>query len=174
MMQSISIYRAPGQAMKLTIIPLSRSGIEAITSWRYEPPYDIYNLAHPPSAEAVGYFQNPAFAYHEIQDEAGEIVGFCSFGADGQVPGGDYSQEALDIGMGMRPDLTGQGLGSTVAATVVDFAVAQYAPSMLRVTIAAFNHRAQRVWLKMGFQHTERFGREADQMPFIVLSRSLG
>lgn len=41
-----------------------------------------------------------------------ELVGFFSFGAEAQVPGGDYDNaKALDIGLGMRPDLTGKSLG---------------------------------------------------------------
>ncbi len=106
----------------LSIKPISRAGILEMTSWRYAPPYDIYNLDDPLSAADIRYFQDPLFAYHEIRNEAGEMVGFCSFGEDAQVPGGDYRVEALDIGMGVRPDLTGRGLGTTFATPVVEFA----------------------------------------------------
>lgn len=154
--------------MKLTIVPLRRAAIDTIAAWRYEPPYDLYNLEHPPTAEAVAYFLDPTYAYHEIQNEAGELVGFCTFGIDAQVPGGDYSVDALDIGMGIRPDLTGRGLGATFASAVITFAVAHYAPPRLRVTIAAFNQRAQRVWQRLGFQLVAHFGRSQDGMPFVV------
>ncbi len=39
------------------------------------------------------------------------MVGFCSFGVDGRVPGGDYPDGPLDVGMGMRPDLTAAAWG---------------------------------------------------------------
>lgn len=45
----------------------------------------------------------------------------------------------------------------------------QYAPQRLRVTITAFNQRAQRVWQSLGFQPVAHFGRAGDGMPFIVL-----
>lgn len=156
--------------MQIAIRPMSRSAIEILTSWRYEAPYDIYDMESAPSAVALRYFEDPRWRYHEIQNADGELIGFCSFGEDGQVPGGDYRQEALDIGMGVRPDLTGRGLGATIAAAVVAYALEQYAPVQLRVTIAAFNQRAQRVWKKLGFREVQSFGRDGDEMPFVVLT----
>ena len=150
-----------------SIVPLSRAGIDSITQWRYAPPYDLYNLDGPLRPEDIDYFLDPAFAYHEIANAAGVIVGFCSFGVDAQVPGGDYQDDALDIGMGIRPDLTGHGWGAIFAKAVMAFARDQYRPPRLRVTIAAFNQRAQRVWQKLGFQPVTHFARTGDQMPFI-------
>ena len=159
--------------MQLTIQPMTRSGVMAIASWRYPPPYDIYNLTFPPSAADVQYFLDPAIAYHEIRDGAGELVGFCSFGADGQVPGGDYRTAALDIGMGIHPDLTGQGLGHSFGQAVIDFACSHCAPAQLRVTIANFNLRAQRVWQRLGFQPVTSFAaRVGDGLPFTIFTRA--
>ena len=156
--------------MQLTIQPMTRSGVMAIASWRYPPPYDIYNLTFPTSAADVQYFLDPAIAYHEIRDGAGEIVGFCSFGADGQVPGGDYRTAALDIGMGIHPDLTGQGLGHNFGQAVIDFACSHCAPTQLRVTIATFNARAQRVWQQLGFQPVASFASVGNEMPFTIFT----
>lgn len=158
--------------MKVTIVPLQRAAIDIMAAWRYDAPYDLYNLDHPPLAADIAYFLDPAYAYHEIHNDAGDLVGFCTFGVDAQVPGGDYSVDALDIGMGVRPDLTGHGLGATFAAAVVAFAIAHYAPPRLRVTIAAFNQRAQRVWLGLGFQPVAHFGRTGDGMPFTLFVSS--
>ncbi|HRW07980.1 MAG TPA: hypothetical protein P5121_22920 [Caldilineaceae bacterium] len=55
---------------------------------------------------------------------------------------------------------------------IIAFALATFAPPALRVTIAAFNRRAQRVWQHAGFVEVGRFGRERDQMPFIMYMRS--
>lgn len=156
--------------MQLTIQPLTRGGALAIASWRYPPPYDIYNLPFPPSDNELQYLLDPAIAYHEIRDAAGAMVGFCSFGEDGQVPGGDYCVAALDIGMGLHPDLTGQGLGHSFGAAVVEFARSQYVPTQLRVTIAAFNLRAQRLWQRLGFQPVAHFATVAGR-PFIIFTR---
>lgn len=71
--------------------------------------------------------------------------------------------------MGIRPDLTGQGKGAVYAKAVLEFAESLFNPKAFRVTIAAFNKRAIRVWQKLGFEHQQSFERETDGMQFIVL-----
>lgn len=159
--------------MELTIRPMTAAGARVMASWQYPAPYAIYTLPSPPTEEEMAYYLDPAMAYHEMLDETGVLVGFCSFGKDGQVPGGDYSDDALDIGMGVRPDLTGQGLGQHFASVVVEFACSHYAPSSLRVTIAAFNTRAQRLWQRLGFQPTSYFCRPNNELPFIIFVRAV-
>ncbi|MEZ4659641.1 MAG: GNAT family N-acetyltransferase [Caldilineaceae bacterium] len=151
--------------MQLSIQPINRNFAIQICNWRYEPPYDIYNWGSPPDEETLRYILDPAFAFHAIVDAEGELAGFCSFGKDGQVPGGDYGLDALDIGMGVRPDLTGRRLGAIFATAVTDFAIGQYAPARLRVTIARFNKRAMRVWEKIGFKKVAEF-QSTKQRPF--------
>ena len=99
---------------------------------------------------------------HALVDESGDLVGFCTFGPDAQVPGGDYSAPALDIGLGIRPDRTGRGNGAGYVAAVVDFAAAEFGPDHMRVTISEWNKRAQRVWEKTGFERTQRFDTPPD------------
>ena len=147
--------------------------IHKFLSWRYEPPYDIYNLEGPPDEAALAYFLDPQYACHSITNEAGDLLAFCSFGPDGQVPGGDYSAKALDIGLGIRPDLTGQGQGSLFVEAVLEYARQTFAPTTFRVTIAAFNKRALRVWEKAGFQRVGSFPSSYDGQLFILLTRSV-
>ncbi len=106
--------------MILSFSPLTKSAAREIVTWRYEPPYDIYNLDN--SEETINYLLDEQYHIQAMRDENNSLVGFCSFGVDGQVPGGDYSADALDIGMGIRPDLTGQGRGGNIVASVLDFA----------------------------------------------------
>ena len=141
----------------------------AILGWRYDPPYDIYNLASDDVESVVQSMMDPQNAYFSITDEKGELAAYCCFGREGQVPGGDYSSDALDIGMGVRPELTGRGLGHEFVDSVLDFAGTTFAPHMYRVTVAEFNERALRVWEKAGFQRPERFQRDRDKRPFVIL-----
>lgn len=98
-------------------------------------------------------------------------MAYCSFGQDGQVTDGDYRDEALDVGMGVRPDLTGQGKGVEYANAVLEFADSLLKPKVFRVTIAAFNKRAIRVWQKLEFEYQQSFERKSDGMQFIILVR---
>lgn len=149
---------------------LDEVAVFTIAEWCYEPPYDVYDLGSIDD-EDLAYFLEPELAFHSIVDEAGALVAYCSFGLDGQVPGGDYSNEALDIGLGVRPDLTGRGQGLIFVRTVLEFAQEQYAPATFRVTIAEFNKRALRVWQKAGFRPVQRFETNFAGRSFVVLLR---
>jgi ribosomal-protein-alanine N-acetyltransferase len=145
--------------------------VRRFLQWRYEPPYDVYN-ADPGNLEAdVRYFRDPEILCYGIEDPSGELLAYCTFGVDARVAGGDYSTEALDIGLGVRPDLTGQGRGIAFVEVVLAFARRSFAPKAYRVTIAQFNQRAQKVWRKAGFRQVQRFEREPDGLPFVVFVR---
>ena len=95
--------------MTLNVRTLEKQHALVILAWRYPPPYDRYNFeAHQFEAHLRDLLdaQNAFFA---LINATGELEGFCSFGLGGRVSGGDYRAEALDIGMGLRPDLVGQG-----------------------------------------------------------------
>ncbi len=147
---------------------INESNARAILSWRYEPPYDLYNDSDQ-EVNLLQHILHPQNTFYSILDKNNELVAYCSFGQDGQVSGGDYRNQALDIGMGIRPDLTGRGKGSEYANAVLEFAKSLFQPKAFRVTIAAFNKRAIRVWQKLGFEHQQSFERETDGMQFIVL-----
>lgn len=151
--------------------PMDETAARAILTWRYEAPYDVYSLDAGDPEEEMRCFLDPANAYHTIVDREGFLAGYCCFGPDAQVPGGDYGTPALDIGLGLHPDLTGQGLGRAFVQVVLRFAVQEYAPAEFRVTVAEFNERALRVWKAARFQAMQRFERTPDGMPFVVLSR---
>ena len=162
-----------GQAGPFSFRPIDEAGVRAIFAWRYPPPYDIYNLSAGRIEEDLPVFLDPDNAYYCLYDEAGSLVAFCCFGPEARVPGGDYSASALDVGLGVRPDLTGQGQGSVYAQAVLDFG-ANWTPAAFRVTVAEFNQRARRVWEKLGFRFVERFARSRDGMPFVILARETG
>jgi RimJ/RimL family protein N-acetyltransferase len=158
--------------MTLTVAPITAADVYVVASWQYDPPYDFYNL-ETPTPDAVASFLNIQRGYHRITNEAGELLAFCCFGTDAQVPGGDYRRPALDIGLGVRPDLTGQGLGLYYVTAVLDYAQQVMAPELYRVTIACFNERAQRVWRKAGFEPVQKFHRDFDGVPFVIFIRAV-
>jgi len=157
--------------MSLTFRPLDEKSAQTILHWKYEAPYDVYNLAAPDPENTLRYLLDPQNAFHGIYGQQGQIEAYCSFGLDAQVSGGDYSTPALDIGLGLRPDLTGQGLGSEYVNAVINFAYSTYSTDRLRVTIAAFNKRALRVWERAGFQVMHKFQGGWNNMDFIILTK---
>jgi RimJ/RimL family protein N-acetyltransferase len=152
--------------MKINFLPLEEKDAAEIGCWEYQPPYEVYNLDR--NKETIDYVLDPQYCFHAMRDKRGNLIGFCSFGDDGQVPGGDYGLEALDIGMGIHPDHTGLGRGREYVAAVLDFALESFKPSFFRVTIASFNLRAQRVWEENGFRMVQRFTHETSEREFLV------
>jgi RimJ/RimL family protein N-acetyltransferase len=155
--------------MNLKFHPMDEASARKRLNWRYEPPYNFYN----PRTDATEYLMqdllDPHKAYYAITDEQGVLVGYCCFGINARVPGGDYNKMALDVGLGMRPDLTGQGRGHGFFTAIVDFAWRELKPQALRVTVAAFNRRAMRVYEKAGFERVQEFQRSGDGAEFVIL-----
>jgi RimJ/RimL family protein N-acetyltransferase len=140
--------------MNFTFKRMTETDAWAIMRWQYGPPYDLYNATPEDIPEGVQELLKPEHAYHTAFDEQARLVGYCCFGPDAQVPGGDYTGEALDIGLGLRPDLTGQGLGLPFLQAILVFARREFAPSAFRLTVATFNERAVHLYEKAGFQPT--------------------
>jgi RimJ/RimL family protein N-acetyltransferase len=126
-----------------------------IAAWRYQGPYAAYNFDGD-AAELLGT-RSPFFAAH---DERGELVGFCCFGTTAEI--GDVgpprlftgADRTLSVGLGLRPDLTGQGLGLGLAfvRAILDFARESFAPEAFRLFVLTWNHRARRVYERAGFE----------------------
>jgi RimJ/RimL family protein N-acetyltransferase len=149
------------------IVPMTEEYAADIVTWRYPAPYDCYDMT-----DAVPAFLAASESgFFALVDDDGRLAGFRSFGADGQVPGGTYDASALDTGGGLRPELTGLGLGRTAIATGLAFGRSQFAPAAFRVTVASFNVRAQRVVESLGFRKVDRFNASTDGRSYEILIR---
>ena len=144
--------------MRFTLHPITEPDAREISGWHYEEPYSIYDG----DPAAVPSLLDERFAYHSVRDERGELVGYFCFGEDAQIPEGRqlglYNEDALDIGLGMKPDLTGKGIGPAFVSAGLQYTRQHYAPAALRLTVAAFNERAIRAYQKAGFESMTAFG----------------
>jgi [ribosomal protein S18]-alanine N-acetyltransferase len=143
----------------ITIGPMTEEAARAVLAWRYEAIYAFYNADLHDLHD--GLQEMLAGSYYAAMDEQGALVGFFCFGMPAQVPGvhlyGLYADDALDIGLGMRPDLTGRRLGREFLTAGLDFARRRFAPATFRLAVAAFNQRAIRLYEKVGFQAVATF-----------------
>ena len=157
---------APVDLASVRIAPLTHAHAEDMATWQYDPPYDVYDMTGAPVDDLL----DPALGFHAVL--AGDrLIGFRSFGPDGRVPGWDYDDSALDTGGGLRPSLTGQGLGRSVIAAGLDVGRALFAPAAFRVTVAAFNARALATVESLGFVRIATFEASPDGREFVVLVR---
>jgi RimJ/RimL family protein N-acetyltransferase len=134
--------------MRLTIRQASEETLRDMETWRYEPPYDFYNGDEEPVLNPERFF--------EALDEDGSLVGHYYFEEKG---------DALEIGLGLRPELTGRGLGLEFFRAGVEFGRARFRPRRMILAVAAFNERAIAVYERGGFRvvgrhvrHFERWG----------------
>ena len=139
-----------------------------ILNWRYEPPYDIYNSKEVNEEVIEKFLANPITV---VVDEFENIIGFYCTGQNARVPKGHdfnvYQEEILDIGLGMKPNLTGQGYGSKFFA----FILSQMKEDTLRLTVAKFNKRAMRLYEKFGFKQVDEF--DSGTGEFYTMTRTI-
>ena len=91
---------------------------------------------------------------YEALDEAGALVGNFYFEQKG---------DALEVGLGLRPDLTGRGLGLEFLLAGIDFGRRRFGVSRVILNVAAFNERAITVYERAGFRETGRHTRRFDR-----------
>lgn len=126
----------------------------AIMTWRYEGQYAIYNWEDEDDPAVMLDRRSPHYA---VRDEHGELVGFFAYGSSAYVwdsgePHLFSEQNTITIGLGMRPDLTGRGLGLAFTLAGLDFAREHFQPDYFRLYVLAFNKRAIRVYERAGFE----------------------
>ena len=136
--------------------PIDEESAREILAWRYAGPYAVYDPGSEDPAAALRTFLDPANAYFAVRDGDGALVAYWCFGPDARVPGGGYAGEALDVGGGVRPELTGRGLGLSLLQAALGFARGRFQPPTFRVTIAAWNARALTVCERAGFVAEQR------------------
>jgi ribosomal-protein-alanine N-acetyltransferase len=153
----------------LQFCPLEKSQAVALLSWRYPAPYDVYNMPEADPQQAVANLLRAELNYVGVLDERNEMIAFRCFGRDAQVPAGDYSEDALDLGGGLRPDLTGHGLGRHVIAAAMNYAWERFRPRFFRATVACFNMRAKRTCARLGYRVASTFTRAYDGLDFDIL-----
>ena len=160
--------------MELTFRPINESSAREILTWRWPPPYDVYNPRDGETEKDLVELLRPEYDYHGVYDADGRLVGYCCFGEDARVTGGDYSlPDALDVGLALRPELVGRRLGVSFVQAILRFAQKRCHPVHLRVTVAEFNLASQKVFGHAGFAVTQRFVAPGDDgRPYVVMVRT--
>ena len=136
--------------MKFTFKRMQQnSAIIIADEWKYEEPYSFYDMA----ADLDDYNElvNEALRNKNEWFEAhadDELVGyFCLC----------IENDNIDIGLGLRPDYCGRGMGKQFLTDIICFIERSYAYSTLSMDVAAFNKRAIKVYNSCGFKETHSF-----------------
>jgi len=138
---------------------------EIADTWRYPAPYDFYdaNSDLDDYHEFVDSRRWPEFFYGAYVDD--ELIGFFLMDVSGVQP---------EISLGMRPDLTGHGLGHAFVDACISQALLDLGSERtLGLTVASFNQRAIRVYEAVGFVKTRSFVQTTNggSFPFVEMIR---
>ncbi|ASA25079.1 GNAT family N-acetyltransferase [Paenibacillus donghaensis] len=134
------------------VVPMESGHGEDICQWDYQPPYNIYGWMPWKQMQELGIeFGDPQLReeqYVSVINDQGDLCGFAQlFPMEGVVR----------LGIGMRPELCGQGLGSSFMNAIVKKALARYPEREIDLEVLTWNQRAIRTYRKSGFTITDTY-----------------
>ncbi|WP_002145077.1 GNAT family N-acetyltransferase [Bacillus cereus] len=137
----------------MDIHKLTEEEANEISTWTYDEPYTLYSFSG--DTEVIEELLDGT--YYGCCGEKGEFIGYFCFGENAQVPGGRDAnlyagEDVVDIGLGMKPELTGNGMGELFFQAGIAFATGELNSKMFRLSVATFNKRAIRLYKNIGFQ----------------------
>ena len=109
------------------IVPMTAAYAGEMAFWRYEGECSFYNRNG-----RTDYPEGEAFACLDRE--------------------GAYLEGPLDIGLGLRPELCGKGLGEEFVRLGMEFGRKQFSARSFRLSVACFNKRAVKVYERCGFR----------------------
>ncbi|MFI2859196.1 GNAT family N-acetyltransferase [Paenibacillus sp. JSM ZJ436] len=143
MIDSYPLFRA---------VPMTFEHAIDVCSWRYPEPYNIYGWLPWEQMVQLGVeFGDPLIReeqYLSVVDEQDRLWGFAQLFPLDRV---------IRIGLGMRPDWCGHGMGKRFVEAIVDEAKRRYPSGPLDLEVLAWNERAIRTYRKAGFGITDSY-----------------
>ncbi|MGV3487062.1 MAG: GNAT family N-acetyltransferase [Tuberibacillus sp.] len=132
--------------MKVIFKLMNQKDAESISKWRYDERYVFYNVEkNAGNLEDLLDPKRRGYHYYSAYKD-GRLVGFFSFHYDRET-------RITRMGLGLHPELTGKGLGSTFVKQGLAFGMKNFpGTSVFQLFVSAFNKRAIKVYKKFGFQ----------------------
>ena len=160
--------------MRYIVKKMTKRQAKDISTWKYDEPYSIYDMDG--SKEILDELLDGS--YYAVTNEEDELIGYFCFGDAAQVPGGKQcgaylGDDAIDIGLGMRSDLTGKGMGLNFLYKGLKFAKETFSSTHIRLTVATFNKRAIKVYEKSGFKKEKIFKSKTKKGDLEFMSMSI-
>ena len=155
--------------MNLSLRPMTSGDVEAMRVWHYPAPYEVYDGDSDPGdvAQMLAEIASLDRWFAVVDPQSDDLVGFLEFKP------GDGAQE-LEIGLGLRPDLTGIGLGASLVEAALAFARDRWAPDTFILDVLPWNERAIKAYERAGFVRGEEHLRQFEggvERRFLRMSR---
>ena len=113
--------------------------------WHYGGQYSFYDMEN--DLEDLEEIINPKLRgdkYYQVVDDQDELVGYFCLER--------LSEEKVEVGLGLRPDLTGHGLGLNFVKRIEEFIQNNFNYRITVLSVASFNKRAIKVYQGAGFK----------------------
>lgn len=130
--------------------------VEIAYEWKYDGDYSFYDMTAD-QEDLEEFLESDRSGYYIVRREE-ELLGYFCFKQSGTGE--------VEIGLGMKPELTGKGLGLAFFKEGIKFALQQYQTADLFLSVAAFNQRAIKVYQKAGFVPVKTFMQDTNGSRF--------
>lgn len=129
--------------------------------WHYDGEYSFYDMEA--DKDDLDEFLNPEERGNSTfaVTKENELVAFLSIS--------EVTDRIFDIGLGMRPDLTGKGNGTEFLRAGINFIQSEFKPEKITLSVATFNQRAIKLYRKVGFKDVETFMQDTNGSTFEFL-----
>ncbi|NMP22938.1 GNAT family N-acetyltransferase [Sulfobacillus harzensis] len=143
--------------------PMTADDAVAISSWHYPPPYDFYDFdADPDDRAELLDIENWAPNSHWVwKTVVGDRVGFVIF---------ETHDSEVELGLGLSPGLTGQGLGALFMQEILALTRTLWPRHTPCLFVALFNERARTVYERAGFRAQRVFEQETNGGIFLFVA----
>lgn len=135
--------------MTFNIQKLSQDNAEVIADkWKYPGVCVFYDMTSDP--EDYAELLTPSLRknnYFQVMVD-NQLFGFFV------IEKASDSENIVDIGLGIKPELTGKGLGQSFLLEILDYIRKNYSAKTVRLGVVSFNNRAKKVYEKVGFKQT--------------------
>lgn len=130
--------------MDIQFKPITQEQAEQIAHhWHYEGIYAFYNMEA--DEEDLAEFMDPHTRGDSVfvAMKSEELIAFISLEV--------HSVDHIELGLGLRPDLTGQGFGVSFLSQALNYIKTHFSPKIITLAVATFNKRAISLYKKIGF-----------------------
>lgn len=141
--------------MKLRVSDLIETQAKEISTWKYNDEYSIYNYPEwnkiLKENWGITVEEKRKKEFNAIVDDCNNLCGYIRLVDE---------NEHVSIGVGLKPSLCGQGLGSTIMEIIKQQCAAKYEGKKIVLEVRSFNGRAIRCYKKAGFSISDIYKKE--------------
>lgn len=133
--------------MKMFVDELTEERAKQLCTWKYEGEYSVYNFSWETAVEQNWSLAIPelrASDFRAVLSEQREFIGFFRMTK--------HEQGKIEIGLGLRPENCGHGIGKDFVRLITQHTLQQYPDHQVYMEVRTFNVRAVKCYEACGYK----------------------